>query len=160
MKRSLIFLALSAAILAGCREKTQVLTPPVNLAAEVARANAEHKLVLLEFGSSDSCPPCVAFERKVFSQPEFIGYATSNLVFVRLDYPFRIELPPDTAATNDLLMKQFDVPGFPTFIALDSSGKEFWRMPAKDDPAPTIDTRLFTPQGFIGLIESVKGKRP
>jgi thioredoxin-related protein len=144
----------------GCREtRTLVNVTPVNLPVEIERARTQQKLLLLEFGSSDSCPPCITLERQVFSQPEFISYAESNLVFVRLDFPFRGSLPADTQATNDLLAKKFDVGAFPTFVALNSAGKEFWRMPAKDDPAPTIDGRLFEPKGFIGLIESVKQKQ-
>ena len=61
--------------------------------------------------------------------------------------------------TNILLSKQFDVFAFPTFVAMDDAGQEIWRMPAKDDPNPGIDTRLFKPSEFIALIESVKAKR-
>jgi protein disulfide-isomerase len=159
VKRSAL-LTLAAALLCSCREpKSLVNTAPVNLPAEIERARAEHKLLLLEFGSSDSCPPCIAFERKVFSTSEFDAYAESNLVFVRLDFPFRAELPPATQATNDSLARQFDVPAFPTFIALDSHGKEYWRMPAKNDPEPRLDQRLFDPKNFIEMIDSVKQKR-
>lgn len=133
-------------------------TPPVNLAAEVARANAQHKLLLLEFGSSDSCPPCVAFQKYVFSTPQFAAYEKTNLVFVRLDFPLKAALRPDTKATNDLLAVQFDVYAYPTFIALDKDGKDFWQLPKKNDPDPALDTRLFQPKNFIDLLNSVKAK--
>ena len=129
---------------------------PVNLAAEIARAKAENKLLLLEFGSSDACPPCIAFEREVFSKPEFLAYEKSNLVFVRVDFPFKTEQSPEVANTNRLLSLQFDAGGFPTFIALDYDGKELWRMPQKGEM--TMDTRLFRPENFIALMESVKKK--
>lgn len=131
-------------------------TPPVNLAAKVKQANAEHKLLLLEFGSSDSCPPCIELENKVFSQPEFLNYEKSNLVFVRLDFPLKSDLRPDTQATNVLLAKQFDAYVFPTFVALDKSGQEFWRMPGKNDPAPGIEIKLFEPTNFINLLQDVR----
>ncbi len=148
-----------AALLAGCGKPpaTPMNTTPVDLAAGIQRAKAENKMVLLEFGSSDSCPPCVQFERKVFSRPEFLAYAASNLVFLRLDFPFMTEPPPAVRATNELLLKQFEVEGFPTFIALDGSGKEFWRMPRKNEA--TLDTSLFNPRAFIDLIETVRKKQ-
>jgi thioredoxin-related protein len=167
MKRFLFLLILiSASSLAGCsgdeitidlsKAVADTNAPPVNLSAEIARANSENKLLLLEFGSSDSCPPCIVLQQKVFSTPEFKAYEKSNLDFVRLDYPLKVDLRPDTKATNILLARQFEADGFPTFVALDKSGKEFWRMPQKGEL--TFDTGLFQPTNFIALIESVKKK--
>jgi thioredoxin-related protein len=131
---------------------------PVNLTAEITRAKSENKLLLMEFGSSDSCPPCILFQQKVFSQPEFLAYEKSNLVFVRLDFPLNTDLPPQVQATNIFLAKQFDVFAFPAFVALDHAGKEFWRMPKNDEM--TIETRLFQTKEFIALLEDVKKKQP
>ena len=125
--------------------------PPVNLPAEIARAKTENKLLLLEFGSSDSCPPCVLFEEKVFSMPEFQAYDKSNLDFIRIDLPENHTLRPDTLATNIFLAKQFDVAPIPVFIALDKNGKEFWRQEG-------LTLKQFNPTNFIALIESVKAK--
>jgi len=36
----------------------------------------------------------VQFQRKVFSRPEFLAYQASNLVFLRLDFPFMTDPPP------------------------------------------------------------------
>src|SRR4051812_47469229 len=124
MKPNLFLLALisTATILVSCKREeivsaiTKVDAKPIRLADEVARVNAENKLVFLEFGSSDSCPPCELFEKKVFSTPEFLAYEKSNLVFLRVDFPFRTSLPADVNATNNLLAKQFDAVAFPTFI--------------------------------------------
>jgi len=171
MKRNLFFLSVIwAATLAGCDANDltgdpssvaalDTNAPPVNLAAEVARAKSQNKLLLLEFGSSDSCPPCIEFQKKVFSQPEFQAYEKSNLDFVRLDFPFRASLRPDTLATNNLLSQQFDAEGYPTFVALDQNGKEFWRMPKTEDLKSgnfALDDTLFQPANFIALIESIK----
>ena len=131
---------------------------PVNLPAEIARAKAENKLLLLEFGSSDSCTPCILFQQKVFSKPEFLEYEKSNLVFVRIDFPLKTDLLPDTKATNALLSQQFDQYFFPTFIVLDGNGKEFWRIPEKGNLQPEWPVDVNTPQQFIALLESVKKK--
>jgi thioredoxin-related protein len=163
MKRSLFILFLTSAVsLAGCDGQeltidmnkivTDTNAPPVNLAAEVTRAKTGNKLLLLEFGSSDSCPPCVLIEQKVFSQPEFQSYEKSNLVFVRLDYPLKVNLRPDTTATNVLLAQQFDASGYPTFIALSYDGKEFWRQEG-------LTLQQLDPKVFTAVLESVKAKQ-
>jgi thioredoxin-related protein len=166
VKRFLFFLVLiSMAPMIGCSEDgedmgktvTDTNAPPVNLAAEITRAKSEHKLLLLEFGSSDACPPCVEFQQKVFSTPGFEAFAASNLDFVRLDFPLKVNLRPDTVATNELLSRQFDQNIFPTFIALDENGKEFWRMPKSVDEDPGFE-RLFDPANFIHLMEQLKQK--
>ena len=135
---------------------TDTNAPPMNLAAEITRAKGEHKLLLLEFGSSDACPPCIRFQQTVFSTPEFKSYAAANLDFIRLDFPLKVNLRPDTVATNELLSRQFDQDIFPTFIALDGSGKEFWRMP-KNLEDPDFEP-LFNPTNFIHLMEQLKQK--
>jgi protein disulfide-isomerase len=164
VKRLLFFLAIVLlAVIIGRSEKgmgkttTDTNAPPVNLAAEITRANAEHKLLLLEFGSSDACPPCERFQQEVFSTPQFEAFAASNLDFVRLDFPLKTDLRADTMATNTLLSRQFDQSVFPTFIALDGNGKEFWRMPKSLDEDPGFDA-LFAPTNFINLMEQLKQK--
>ena len=135
--------------------------PPVDLAAEVAKARAGNKLLLLEFGSSDSCPPCVAMQKYVFSSPEFKAYASSNLNFVRLDYPQKVDLRPDTKTTNAILARQFSVDFFPTFVALDRDGKEFWHTPVEDTNGVVtggITVGLLQPKNFIALVEDVRKK--
>lgn len=164
MKGNLIFVLLTAIFLAACNpgvkpvHKTPTaIAPPVNLAAEVARANAENKIVFLEFGSSDSCPPCVELEEEVFSKPEFQAYVKTNFIFLHLDFPVHTDLPPAVTATNIILHDQFGIDAFPTFIALDENGKEFWRLPEKGEM--TLDLAIFKPKGFIALMESVKKKK-
>jgi thioredoxin-related protein len=166
VKRFLFFLGLIAmAPMIGCGDEgvdmgktvTDTNAPPVNLAAEITRAKSEHKLLLLEFGSSDACPPCERFQQQVFSTPQFEAFAASNLDFVRLDFPLKTDLRPDTMATNTLLSRQFDQNVFPTFIALDGNGKEFWRMPKSLDEDPGFDA-LFEPTNFIQLMEQLKQK--
>jgi thioredoxin-related protein len=167
VKRFLFFLVLvSMAPMIGCggddvdmsRTVTDTNAPPVNLATEIARAKSEHKLLLLEFGSSDACSPCVRFQNEVFSTAEFKAFAGSNLDFIHLDYPLKTSLRPDTEATNLLLTGQFDQTIFPTFIALDANGKEFWRMPKSIDEDPHFEA-LFNPTNFIHLMEQLKQKK-
>jgi len=161
-----ILFSLNLALLAlvvGCRGDDEIQVdmsktvtdtnaPPVNLASEVARTRHDNKLLLLEFASSDACPPCVLLQQRVFSSPEFIAFAKTNLHFVRLDFPVKVDLRPDTVATNDILLQQFDVPGYPTFIALGKDGKPFWRMDGVDSDS------LFEPSNFINMLKEVEKK--
>ena len=148
-----------AAVNTGNESATHHAAIPVNLSAEIERAKTEDKLLFMEFGSSDSCPPCMELQREVFSKPEFLKYAGSNIVFIRLDYPLKSKLAPEVQATNELLSVQFGVWAFPTFVALDHEGKEIWRMPATDDPNPGIPTGLFKPAGFIEMLEGLRKKQ-
>jgi thioredoxin-related protein len=149
-------LALTVAILAGCNQQPtvspQANTPPIDLSADIAQAKAGNKLLLMEFGSSDSCPPCMTLEVQVFSKPEFQEYAKSNLVFVRLDFPDRSKLSADVTATNKILGEQFKIDGFPTFVALDHDGKETWRTEGVTKSQKEL-------KGFIDLIESVRSQQ-
>jgi protein disulfide-isomerase len=100
---------------------------PIDLNSAVAKAKAENKIVFLDFTGSDWCPPCIEMHEKIFSQPKFLTYAESNLIFLTVDFPLKFRLPPDAGATNDLLSARFDAEGVPTFVALNGDGKEIWR---------------------------------
>ena len=164
MIRNLLFLFLAASLVIGCHHSVdkgffdRFDTVPINCATEVAKAKAENKLLLLEFGSSDSCAPCQRFEREVFSQPEFLDYAGSNLVFVRVDFPFYTDLSSNVLATNTCLMAQYNVGGFPTFIALNPKGDEIWRLPQTNDLDPNFE-RLMAPKAFISQMNTLKNNR-
>lgn len=162
MKR--VFFALILALLApvvGCsgdeitvdmsKTVTDTNAAPVNLASEITRAKSENKLLLLEFASSDACPPCVLLQQRVFSSPEFIAFAKTNLNFVRLDFPLKVDLRADTTATNVLLAQQFDGYAYPTFVALDKNGKEFWRQAG-------IEPAQLEPSNFITMLKDVEKK--
>lgn len=174
MKRNIICsLLVLAAVLTACDRRPAVdpvspansaaeATPsgPIDLSAEIARAKMESKIVFLDFTGSDWCPPCIAFHEKVFSQPEFIAYAKTNLIFLEVDFPRKTELPPMVQATNNFLAQKFEVVSFPTWIMVDGDGKEIWRSPAKDDPSPRMPAGILNPQGFIAMLEEVRKMQP
>lgn len=167
VKRILFFLSLILiAPLVGCSGDDQVdlshtvtdtNAAPVNLTAEIARAKSEDKLLLLEFGSSDSCVPCVRFQQEVFSTPVFQAYAQTGLDFVRLDFPLKHDLRADTSATNVLLSEQFGAYLFPTFVVLDQSGKPIWKMPKSEDEDPEFEA-LYVPTNFINMMQKLKSQ--
>jgi len=146
IKRAVGILILGLVVAFGCsrspmHEQADSSTPltnsqPINLAASIARAKAENKIVLLDFSGSDWCPPCIQMEKTILSKPEFQAYADSNLVFLSVNFPSKFHLPPDASATNDLLSAQFAAEGVPILVALDGNGKEIWRHRGAFDGGP------------------------
>jgi thioredoxin-related protein len=85
-------------------------------------------MVLLDFTGSDWCGWCIKFDQDVLSTGQFAGYAKSKLVLVRLDFPHHKEQDAALKQANEQLSKQFGVDGFPTFVLLNSAGKELGRQ--------------------------------
>jgi thiol-disulfide isomerase/thioredoxin len=148
MKKTAVSLTLTLglAVLAGCNDcppsvaadPSAPLTnsAPIDFAAELAHAKAQNKLVLLDFTGSDWCPPCMELHKTILTQPEFLNYAKSNLIFLTVDFPKKVKLPPATAATNEFLAEKFEVEGFPTLILVNGDGKVVWQNLGLPDGGP------------------------
>jgi thiol:disulfide interchange protein len=98
------------------------------LSAALSRARSENKMVLLDFTGSDWCGWCKKFDKDVLSTDKFAGYAKSKLVLVTLDFPSHIKQDATLKRANQELGKRFGVNGFPTFVLLNSAGKELGRQ--------------------------------
>jgi protein disulfide-isomerase len=64
----------------------------------------------------------------VFSQPEFVEYASKNIVAVEVDFPSKKKLSAEQQKTNDALAKKYGIQGYPTLIILDGDGKKVGEM--------------------------------
>ena len=93
----------------------------------LAQAKAEKKLVLLDFTGSDWCPPCKALAKNVFAKPEFIAFASTNLVLVEVDFPNNKPQSAELKKANEALQEKFKVEAYPTVIVLDAEGKQLYR---------------------------------
>jgi thioredoxin-related protein len=98
-----------------------------DFAAAKQQAASENKKLLLDFTGSDWCGYCKLLEAEVLSTDAFKDFA-KDYVLVRIDFPRSTELAPDLKQQNDALAQQFQVGGFPTLIAMDSSGREITRQ--------------------------------
>ena len=98
------------------------------LSAALNQARSENKLVLLDFTGSDWCGWCIKFNKDVLSTDKFAGYAKSKLVLVTLDFPSHKKQDAALKQANQELRKRFGVNGFPTFVLLNSAGKELGRQ--------------------------------
>jgi protein disulfide-isomerase len=93
----------------------------------VKQAESSSKPILLEFTGSDWCPPCMMMNKEVFSTEEFKKFAEADIVFVKLDFPRKKELPAAEQERNADLAEKFGIEAFPTMIVFDSKGKELAR---------------------------------
>jgi thioredoxin-related protein len=107
-----------------------------DLPTALNQARSENKLVLLDFTGSDWCGWCIKFDHDVLSTDKFAGYAKSKLVLVKLDFPSHKKQDAALKQANEQLSKRFGVDGFPTFVLLNSAGRELGRQVGylKDGP--------------------------
>ena len=93
-----------------------------DLPAAQARAQAEGKLVLVNFTGSDWCGWCLKLRKDVFLKPEFESYARTNFILVEVDFPKRKPQPPQLQQANQKLAEQFQAQTYPTLVLLDPRG--------------------------------------
>jgi protein disulfide-isomerase len=104
------------------------LTWQTDFAVASKQAAQEHKYILLDFTGSDWCPWCIKMDKEVFDQSQFSDFAVKNLVLVKVDFPRKAAQSPAEKSQNEELAKKYAIEGFPTYILLDSSGKEVRRQ--------------------------------
>ncbi len=86
----------------------------------IEKAQAEDKMLLLNFTGSDWCSWCIKLKNEVFTTQEYEEWADENLVQVFLDYPRNIELSEETQMQNTILQQMFGVTGYPTIWLIDN----------------------------------------
>jgi protein disulfide-isomerase len=109
-------------------------------------AQANNKLLLMDFTGSDWCGWCIMLNKEVFSKPEFKEYASKHLVLLELDFPRSKRMPPEISAQNERLMMKYRIQGFPTVIVFDSQGK----------PLGALGYEAGGPKVFIDHLEKLR----
>jgi len=109
-------------------EQASGLSWGTDLLAALAQARSENKRVLLDFTGSDWCPWCIKFDHEVLSTDEFATYARSKLVLVLLDFPRTKPQSETLKRANAALARKFGATGYPTYVLLNSAGKELGRQ--------------------------------
>ncbi|MGE0587327.1 MAG: thioredoxin family protein [Cyclobacteriaceae bacterium] len=92
----------------------------------MARAQKEHKMIILNFAGSDWCGPCIKMTRDIFEKETFVAYSNKNLVLVRADFPRskKNQLEPTQIKHNEALAEKYNPQGkFPLTLLLDENGK-------------------------------------
>ena len=98
-----------------------------DFAAAKAKAEKEHKLLLLDFTGSDWCGWCKKLKKEVFSQKLFQEQAPKDFILVELDFPQKTKLDDKLTAQNRGLAKKFAITGYPSIVLADAKGVELAR---------------------------------
>ncbi len=91
--------------------------------AATAKAAKEGKAVLINFTGSDWCGYCIRMKRQIFDTPEFADYVKDKFVLLEIDLPRRKQLEPAVKEKREQLCRDFEVRGFPTILAISSTGE-------------------------------------
>jgi protein disulfide-isomerase len=145
MKRILLT-GVMAVILAVVATAADTVTWLTDLPKAQEQAKAEKKLVMLDFTGSDWCGWCIKLDKEVFSQPEFVAYAQTNLVCVEVDFPTKKKLSAEQQKANDALAKKYNIEGYPTIIVLNADGKKVGELGYMKGG----------PKAFIAALEKLK----
>ncbi|MBV8277752.1 MAG: thioredoxin fold domain-containing protein [Verrucomicrobia bacterium] len=121
-------IALALLISAGTSLRAAELTWQTDFTQASQQAAQEHKYILLDFTGSDWCPWCIKMDKEVFNQSQFSDFALKNLVLVKVDFPRKAAQSPAEKSQNQDLAKKYAIEGLPTYVLLDSSGKEVRRQ--------------------------------
>jgi thioredoxin-related protein len=121
-------IALVLLISAATSLRATELTWQTDFAEASKQAAQEHKYILLDFTGSDWCPWCIKMDKEVFDGSQFLDFAAKNLVLVKVDFPRKAAQSPNEKSQNEELAKKYAIEGFPTYILLDSNGKEVRRQ--------------------------------
>jgi thioredoxin-related protein len=93
-----------------------------------ALAEKENKPILIDFTGSSWCPPCKLMKKEVLSKKEFLDFASKNLILLEVDMlPTGEAAVPKLDNQNQYLARKFGIEGFPTFVLINSKGKEIAR---------------------------------
>ncbi|MEN9678218.1 MAG: hypothetical protein RIS76_4114 [Verrucomicrobiota bacterium] len=84
--------------------------------------------ILVNFTGSDWCGWCIKMKSETLSKPDFIKFASTNLILVELDFPNKIPQSPALKSANEKVKQTLKVNGFPTFVLVDSKGQEAGRQ--------------------------------
>ncbi|MEO5976609.1 MAG: thioredoxin family protein [Chryseolinea sp.] len=104
-------------------EKNSVAQAQLSAEEAFQRASDNQKYVLLVFAGSDWCAPCISFEKKVLSQPDFNTFALNHLVILVADFPQRKTLSKVVQDQNEALAERYNPQGiFPNILLIKSDG--------------------------------------
>lgn len=108
----------------------------------------ESKVIMMSFQGSDWCAACRRLEKSLFQNSEFIEYASSNLILLKVDFPMKKanKLSKEQTAHNDLLAEKYNPEGsFPKVIFLNAKGEVLGTL---DHPKEDVASYLTSIKAF------------
>ena len=79
----------------------------------LALSTKEPKKIFLDIYTG-WCGWCKKLQADVFAKPEFISWASKNVVLLELDFPRNKQLSPELTQQNQNLQQTFQIAGYPT----------------------------------------------
>jgi thiol-disulfide isomerase/thioredoxin len=92
-----------------------------------AKAKQEGKGLLIDFGGSDWCGPCLWLKTRILSRAEFSEPAGKYYVLVDIDDLQRKPMPADRKQRYRQLQERYGIETFPSVILADSEGRPYAR---------------------------------
>ena len=91
---------------------------------EKAQAEAERvgKDLLIDFGGSDWCGPCLLLKKKILSHPKFVGPASEHFVLLDIDCLERTPMPEGRKERYEKLQRRYGIEMFPTVVLATPEG--------------------------------------
>lgn len=86
------------------------------------KAQAEKKLILMDFTGSDWCGWCIKLRKEVLDKPEFESYAKDKFVLMEVDCPRKKKLSDKLLQQNQQLCGQYRISGYPTLLVVNAEG--------------------------------------
>lgn len=118
MKRALSLLALAALLAPAFAAEWME-----DFDAAKSKAQAENKLILVDFTGSDWCGWCIKLRKEVLDKPEFEAYAQDKFVLMEVDCPHKKKLSDKLMQQNKSLCEQYHISGYPTLLVLNPAGE-------------------------------------
>ena len=94
-----------------------------DLPAAMRKAEAEKKLLLVDFTGSDWCSACIHLRRNVLDNPGFRAYADEHFVLMEVDLPRHKSFDPALRARNEAIAARYHVAAYPTIMVLTPQGR-------------------------------------
>lgn len=111
--------------------------------------------LMLKFTGSDWCGWCMLMEKQVFGQKDFAQWAEGRVLLVTIDQPRDPSVvPAEFKARNSMMMAQYGIRGVPTYVVLDSEGKEIGRLGASRDASVASFSKDF--EKLVGTMPEKK----
>lgn len=114
MKNMKKILLIFTFLFSGFIAQSQELKWYTDLSVATDLAINENKPMFLFFTGSDWCGWCIRLQNEVFKTPEFIKWASNNVILVELDFPRKNEQTDAVKMQNAQLQQQLQVRGYPT----------------------------------------------
>lgn len=113
---------------------------PVNpwitsLPAAMAQAEKQGAMILAAFTGSDWSPPSKRFITDVATHPDFVNPLMAEVVFLKLDFPTRVALPPELRQQNETLRARCGVTTYPALVFLSAAGEPLATVDLSKEPA-------------------------